>query len=766
VPLFSQFFELDSTNHAALGLAVQQKAEALGEISLLNPSPCSKECPLGTNVKAYVSLIAAGRFAEALALVRLTNPFPGICGRVCPHPCEAACLRREVEEPVAIAGLKRFLADYELRQGIIPRLAGSSAARASGGGRRVAIVGAGPAGLTCASDLAAEGYTVKVFEALPVAGGMLAVGIPAYRLPKDILRIEIEAIKAQGVEIALNTAVGRDTALSALAAEYDAVFLAAGAQELRKLGIPGERRLEQGLISWADLLRKASLSPGEDLGALEGKTLVVVGGGNTAVDAARAALRAGAGKVMILYRRSRGEMPAFPEEVTAAEEEGVELRFLCSPARLITENGKLTGLECIRMKLGKKDRSGRPAPVRLANSAFVIPCDAIIPAVGQELDPSLLEGRNEVRLTEANLIQADPLTMATSQAGVFAGGDAVAGPASVVEAIAAGHRAAGSIHRFLTGAPPAAASSSPEEMSIELPIAAKRSRVRPAKLPASVRRTSFEEIERVFTPAQAVAEAERCLRCGPCWECATCVGVCNRKQVMLTAGSATPRLLRVTPEQHRALAAGGGAPASWKGKTGETAAFTVSVDEHWCRGCGLCEELCEYHAVRVTYRGEGVFSAAVDADACRGCGCCVSVCPTGAMEQGYFTASRLAGQIGSGIVVVSCHWNPALQALSASLPAKVVRVMCAGRIAAGQLLKAFEQGARGVLVLSCSQDDCHYGFGHRQAKDNLKKLADLMELLGMERERLAMIGAGTQVEELAGEFHRRIQMLESRGGQK
>jgi NADPH-dependent glutamate synthase beta subunit-like oxidoreductase/coenzyme F420-reducing hydrogenase delta subunit/Pyruvate/2-oxoacid:ferredoxin oxidoreductase delta subunit len=774
---------------------VQQKAEVQGsiqagkarDISPLYPSPCSRECPLGTNVKAYISLIAAGRFAEALALVRFTNPFPGVCGRVCPHPCEAACLRSDVEEPVSIAGLKRFLADYELRRGIIPRLAGPSVAKAAGGGPRVAVVGAGPAGLTCASDLAREGYAVRVFEALPVAGGMLAVGIPAYRLPKDILSIEIEAIKAQGVEIALNTPVGRGTALSTLAAEYDAVFLASGAQALRRLGIPGERQIKQGMISWADLLREVSLGRGETPGAIMGQTLVVVGGGNTAVDAARAALRVGARKVMILYRRLREQMPAFPEEVAAAEEEGVELRFLCSPVRLISEKGRLTGVECARMKLGEADRSGRPAPVALANSNFVIPCDEIIPAVGQELEPSLLEGQNDVRLTEGKLIQADPLTMATSQTGMFAGGDAVAGPASVVEAIAAGHRAAGSIHRFLTGAPLAGAFPSacgPEpagEMTIDLPAASRQARLRLAMLPASARRSSFEEIEQVFTPAQAVAEAERCLRCGPCWECTTCVGVCDKKQVMLIPtgrtvqhpGGAAPRLLRVTPELLGALAAGGSAPASCKGEGYEGSAFTVSVDERLCRGCGLCEELCEYRAVRVTYRSEGFFSAAVDADACRGCGSCVSVCPTGAMEQGYFTAPRLAGQIcsgiraaESGIVVFSCHWNPALRSPSESLPAEVVRVMCAGRIAAGEVLKAFEQGAKGVLVLGCSEQDCHYGFGHRQAEANLKKLADLMELLGLERDRLAMIRAGTQGQAQAGEFRSRLEMLESGGGKR
>jgi NADPH-dependent glutamate synthase beta subunit-like oxidoreductase/coenzyme F420-reducing hydrogenase delta subunit len=766
---------------------VRQKAEVQGSIQAgeardlkpLSPSPCSSKCPLGTNVKAYVSLIAAGRFAEALALVRLTNPFPGVCGRVCPRPCEDACLRSDVEEPVSIAGLKRFLADYELRRGILPRLAWPSPG--AGGLPRVAIVGAGPAGLTCASDLAREGYSVRVFEALPVAGGMLAVGIPAYRLPKDILNIEIEAIKAQGVEIVLNAPVGRVTSLSALAAEHDAVFLANGAQALRRLGIPGERQIRRGMISWADLLRELSLGRGEGAAALAGQTLVVVGGGNTAVDAARAALRAGARKVMILYRRRRSEMPAFAEEVAAAEEEGVELRFLCSPVRLISEEGRLSGVECARMKLGKADRSGRPAPIALANSNFVIPCDAIIPAVGQELDPSLLEGCSDVRLTAGNLLRADPLTMATSQAGLFAGGDAVTGPASVVEAIAAGHRAASSIHRYLGGAPPAGALANARkaeeptgEMSIDFPTASRQARLRQARLPASARRSSFEEIEQVFTPAQAVAEAERCLRCGPCWECATCVGACDKKQLLLVPtgrgarhrGGATPRLLRVTPELHRAVVAGGSAPASCQGGTYEGSTFTVSVDEQLCRGCGLCEELCAYHAVRVTYRSQGYFSAVVDADACRGCGCCVSVCPTGAMEQGYFTAPRLASQIGSGIAIFSCHWNPALRAAAGSLPAGVVRVMCVGRISAGQLLKAFERGAKGILLLGCSEQDCHYGFGHGQAEANLRKLAELMELLGLERKRLAMIRTGAQGQAQAGEFRRRIRMLESKGGKR
>jgi coenzyme F420-reducing hydrogenase delta subunit/ferredoxin len=377
--------------------------------------------------------------------------------------------------------------------------------------------------------------------------------------------------------------------------------------------------------------------------------------------------------------------------------------------------------------------------------------------------------------------------MATSQAGVFAGGDAVTGPASVVEAIAAGHRAAGAIHRFLSGAPQPGAGNEARglepagEMTIDLPAAPRRARLRQARLPVSARRSSFEEIERVFTPAQAVAEAERCLRCGPCWECAACVGVCDKKQLLLVPAGrtepkragASPRLLRVTPELHGVLAAAGGAPVSVLGEAYEASAFTVSVDERLCRGCGLCEELCAYHAVRVAYRSAGFFSAVVEAEACRGCGCCISVCPTGAMQQGYFTAPRLAGQIRSGIragksgiVVFACHWNPALRSAAGSLPEELVRVMCAGRIEAGQLLKAFEQGARGVLVLACPEQECycHYGFGHKQAEANLQKLAQLMELLGLGPERLAMVSAGAQVEEQAGEFRRSIERLEAGGG--
>jgi len=314
-------------------------------------SPCTAECPLGTNVKAYVSLIAAGRFSEALEEVRKTNPFPGICGRVCPHPCEDGCLRGEIDDPVAIAALKRFLADYELRRGIVPRYE-----RLKKDQGRVAVVGAGPAGLTCAHDLASDGLEVAVFEALPVAGGMMAVGIPAYRLPKDILGIEIAAIEALGVDIRLNTTVGKDQDLEDLIEDYDAVFIGAGALRPRALGVPGERDVKKGLIDWVQFLRESGLGRG----TCPGVTVVVIGGGNTAVDCARVALRLGTKNVKVLYRRSRPEMPAYSEEIFDAQEEGVEFHFLAAPVRLLVEKGSLVGMECIRMQLGKKDQSGRP----------------------------------------------------------------------------------------------------------------------------------------------------------------------------------------------------------------------------------------------------------------------------------------------------------------------------------------------------------------------------------------------------------------------
>ncbi|HIC94943.1 MAG TPA: FAD-dependent oxidoreductase, partial [Anaerolineae bacterium] len=394
------------------------------------PAPCKAACPAGIHVQGYVALIAQGRFQEALALIREVIPFPSVCGRICHHPCESACRRGEHDEPIAIRDLKRFVADWETgQQGNEER--GDESPHSSLL-PKVAIVGSGPAGLTAAYFLAREGHPVTVFEALPVAGGMMAVGIPEHRLPKDVLRREIEAIEELGVEIRLNTPVGRDggPGLDELRREYDALFIAVGAHKSRRLGVSGEDL--EGVLHGVDFLHRVNL--GEDVAL--GRRVIVVGGGDVAVDSAMVARRLGAQQVTILYRRSRAEMPAHPWEVEEAEEEGIAFHFLASPVRVLGEKGRVVGLECVRMELGEPDESGRRRPIPIPGSEFTVEADTVIVAIGQAVDASFLEAGGW-ELGRGGRIAVDPLTLATGVPGVFAGGDAVTGPATVIEAIAA-----------------------------------------------------------------------------------------------------------------------------------------------------------------------------------------------------------------------------------------------------------------------------------------------------------------------------------------
>ncbi|MBA7660167.1 Ferredoxin--NADP reductase [subsurface metagenome] len=729
---------------------IRIKGEKKLELIHTQASPCSAECPLGTNVKAYVSLIAAGRFSDALEVVRRTNPFPGICGRVCPHPCEDQCIRGEIDEPVSIALLKRFLADYELRTGVVPRYK-----QLDKKDSKVAVIGSGPAGLTCAADLARLGYKIDVFEKLSIPGGMMAVGIPAYRLPKDILQVEIAAIEALGVEIKLNMPIDNGTKFDELVREFDAVFIAVGAQKPGKLDIPGEQDVQQGLVDWTILLRESHLRRGKP----PGDTVVIVGGGNTAVDCARVALRLGTKNVRILYRRSIEEMPAYKEEVAGAEDEGIKIDFLTAPVRLLNERGKLAGVECMRMRLGEKDKSGRRKPVPIPNSQFVIRCDAIIPAVGQELDPSFLRGKHKLKVSSKHLLVVDPDTMTTNQKSVFAGGDAVTGSASVPEAIAAGHRAARSIDRYINGlplkCPPVDVCHDLKELTTEVATPPKMLRIAGLRLQAGERKYSFDEIDRGLTELQAVAEAERCMRCGPCMECKECVGGCDSKQIIIEPAELSAKklfeeqgtMVRVEQDIHRKIAAQG-AVSSYKDEQYMASVFTVKIDEHLCRGCGVCEEICGYRAVQVVYRGDGVFYAEVNEDMCRGCGTCVAVCPSGALTQNYFTAYRINHLVDSTlqrsggrfpVLIFACRWNSVVKYASSGLPAEIIYVMCTGRIAGGDILKAFESGAAGVLIIGCKNDDCHYGSCSRTADENLKSVSSILSLLGFGRERLRVV---------------------------
>ncbi len=394
-------------------------------------APCKATCPGGIHVQGYVALIAQRRFQEALDLIREAIPLPGVLGRICYHPCEDACRRgSEVDEAVSICALKRFVADDEFERRGRPQLPPTAFDPTLG---RVAIIGAGPAGLTVAYFLARAGVCCEVFEALPVAGGMLAVGIPDYRLPPAVLWQEIAAIEEMGVPIHLNHPVD-ETEWARLQAEYDAIFVGVGAHRPRRLQIPGDEL--EGVIPGVELLRQVNLA-----GARNGKSqtcpaypavgehVVVIGGGNTAIDAAMVSLRLGAKQATVLYRRSRPEMLANPWEIAEAEDEGVAFHFLASPVRAIGKDGRLVALECVRNQLGEPDQSGRRRPVPIPGSEFVISCDTLLPAIGQAVSCTF----PELESSRWGSIQVDPLTLQTSLPNVFAGGDAVIGPASVIE---------------------------------------------------------------------------------------------------------------------------------------------------------------------------------------------------------------------------------------------------------------------------------------------------------------------------------------------
>ncbi len=486
-------------------------------------SPCKATCPAHISVQGYVALTAQGKYQEALKLIKEENPLPAICGRVCHHPCETECMRGKFDEPVAIDSIKRFLADQDLSSEtrFVPQIKEKR-------NEKVAIIGSGPAGLSCAYYLAIEGYRVTVFEKLPVLGGMLTVGIPSYRLPKNIIEAEIQVIRDMGVEFKTGVEIGKDVTVSQLREQgYKAFFMGIGAQECKALGIPGEEL--EGVVPGVQYLRDMNLGKKVPLG----DRVAVIGGGNVAMDTVRTALRNGSSKPFIIYRRSEKEMPASAEEIQECREEGIEIMILTNPGRIIGENGRVKAVECVRMELGEPDASGRRRPVAIAGSEFVMEVDAVVPAIGQESDWACLTEECACRLTDWGTMIVDPLTLQTHDPDIFAGGDARTGPGTVVEAIAAGKQAAISIGRFIRGED-LSAGRKKEWQAVREVSTEGYDRMPRARMPVvspEMRTGNFEEVQLGLTEEQVRAEAARCLSCGICSECYQCVEACLAEAV-------------------------------------------------------------------------------------------------------------------------------------------------------------------------------------------------------------------------------------------
>ncbi len=474
--------------------------------------PCEATCPGGLDIQNYMLMASRGYFDDALTRIRKTTPLYGILSRVCHRPCETKCNRAGMDQPMSINGIKRFLTDYEMKNGgkVVRPVEITKE-------EKVAVIGSGPAGLSAAYDLAKKGYGVTIFEALSVAGGMMAIGIPEYRLPRELLNIEIDVVQQMGVEIKLNSPVGKGgLSINDLWEQrFKAIFIATGAHKGSKLGIPNE--ILEGVVDGISWLKDINLGKKVTVG----KKVVVIGGGNAAIDSARMALRLGAEDVTIAYRRTTEEMPAIKDEIAEAEEEGIKINYLSAPSKIKSDKGTCIGVECFAMELGELDASGRREPLFVDGSEFIIDADMVITAVGQSPDLSFLPEDSKLQISLKGTIVTDENSLATNIPGVFAGGDVASGPASVIEAIGDGKKAAAAIESYLKGVPYPAPKETPgvveydsREMKMHLKEVESEDRVDMQLLDVEERKTCTKEVCLGFSNKEdAVREARRCLLC-------------------------------------------------------------------------------------------------------------------------------------------------------------------------------------------------------------------------------------------------------------
>jgi len=648
--------------------------------------PCQAACPLHMDIREYVDLVAQGRVMEALQSIRSGNPFPSICAYVCTRPCEEACRRSQVDKPVAIRALKRFAVEF----------GGDRMVQAEAETMypdKVAIVGSGPAGLACAYYLRLLGYPVTIFEAHTEVGGMLRVGIPQYRLPREVLDTEVRRLNQIGVEIRTNTRVVSLDLLFEL--NYKAIFITIGAHQSLRMGIDGED--SPGVIDGATFLREVNLGLKPSLG----DSVAVVGGGNVAIDAARTAARLGVKRVYILYRRSRKEMPADPTEVEQALEEGIKIRYLITPASIVRKDGQLY-LTCVKMKLGKPDTGGRRQPIPIRDSETVKKVASLIIATGQAPQTPRDFG---VRIGRGSTIQVDPITLTTNRSGVFAGGDAVTGPATVTEALAAGRMAANRIDDYLQHRYPMPTKQERETLTSELrpetvEMIRKIGRIEPQVLPAETRTKDFKPIELGYGWEEAINEARRCLRCGmgaeilfqdKCATCLTCLRVCPYHVPYLDDSGA----VKIPPDQ--------------------------------CQACGICVAECPAKAIvlrnpreirHITEELDHVYKSAAET---KSKPFIVGFC----CQYGLF---------GTG--TLSSLWR------GAKAGVWIVPVLCIAKVETEHLLRAFEMGAEGVFIAGCGEQ-CARENTTLQVTQRVEKVQKVLTAIGIEPERLKIFVPGT-----------------------
>ncbi len=581
--------------------------------------PCIDHCPAHVDAQGYIALIAAGRYREAIRLVKENNPLPLSIGRICVRNCEAACRRAIIDQPVGINYLKRYIADLEGENRWIPHQKEKK-------NKQVAVVGGGPGGLTCAYYLTLEGYDVTIFEKQPELGGMLRYGIPEYRLPKKILDAEINWITDLGIEVKTGVEFGKQIDIKTLKnTGFNAIFLGVGAHRASNMRVDGESDTE-GVIPGIDFLRDVILN---GVPEIKGK-VAVVGGGNTAIDAARTVLRCGVEEVKIVYRRSRNEMPAHDEEVEAAQKEGVEINFLTLPKSIIREGKKLKAIECLRMKLEDAGPGERPKPVPIPDSEFIMECDYLISAIGQQVESASLTGERDLKLESWGTIVVNQKTMETSIPGVYAGGDVVTGAYTAISAIAQGKQAAQSIDEYLQNGKAGRGNGKylsfkhyfGEIPARELEHIVKRERVNMPEIPLEIRKKTFSEVETGITKEQSCIESERCLECG-CSEYYDC------------------RLRKLADEFDLDI-------SKFLGETRKYIVDTrhplIQLDPNKCINCGRCTRTCseilKVASLGFVYRGfKAIVKPAMEKPLldtnCISCGNCIDTCPTGAISERF-----------------------------------------------------------------------------------------------------------------------------------